>query len=248
MSLAQRIKVLIVHSDPLIRAGLAATLSCHSDIDARIAAAPATPSQGVGPVLFFNEVLIADYVSGIELARALSDDGASRARLKIIIVTANDKGYEIRGALERGVAGYLLSGCPLDLLSASVRAVQQGSRYFSPGVTERLAESMSAERLTAREEAVLRLVIDGLCNKAIAGRLGVAVGTVKTHLKAVFEKLGVASRTQAVIAVAQRGLLGTRGQSAHNSTRSVARARTSEPRSEDSPCRARQFYEALTAR
>lgn len=250
MSLAQRIKVLIVHSDPLIRAGLAATLSCQSDIDVHSgdAGGPETTSLCVGSALFFSDVLIADYVSGVELAHALSRDGTLRARLKIIIFTANDKACEIRCALECGVAGYLLSGCPLELFSASVRAVRQGSRYFSPGVTDRLAESMSAEPLTTREEAVLRLVIDGLCNKAIAGRLGVAVGTVKTHLKAVFEKLGVASRTQAVISVAQRGLLGTRAQAAHNSSRSVARARAPELRCEESSSRATQLYEPVTAR
>jgi len=57
---------------------------------------------------------------------------------------------------------------------------------------------------------VLGLVVDGLCNKAIANRLGVALVTVKTHLTAVFEKLGVNTRTQAVIAVARRGLLRQR--------------------------------------
>lgn len=210
MSPAQPIKVLIVHGDPLVKAGLLATLGRHTDIDVHAAEVDASdPSPiGIRSDLRFSDVLIADYASGVELARALSE-GTLRARLKIIILTSNDKGCEIRFALERGVAGYLLSGCPLDFLSASVRAVQQGTRYFSPGVTQRLAESMSAEPLTAREEAVLRLVIDGLCNKAIAGRLGVAVGTVKTHLKAVFDKLGVATRTQAVIAVARRGLLRT---------------------------------------
>lgn len=204
------IKVLVVHGDPLVRAGLLATLGGHTDIDVHAAEIDASEPSALDnrSALRFSDVLIADYASGIELARALGE-GTVHARLKIIILTPNDKGCEIRFALERGVAGYLLSGCPLDFLCASVRAVQQGTRYFSPGVTQRLAESMSAEPLTAREEAVLRLVIDGLCNKAIAGRLGVAVGTVKTHLKAVFDKLGVASRTQAVIAVARRGMLGT---------------------------------------
>jgi ATP/maltotriose-dependent transcriptional regulator MalT len=69
---------------------------------------------------------------------------------------------------------------------------------------------MSTVPLTRREQIVLGLVVDGLCNKAIANRLGVALVTVKTHLKAVFEKLGVNTRTQAVIAVARRGLLRQR--------------------------------------
>jgi DNA-binding NarL/FixJ family response regulator len=75
---------------------------------------------------------------------------------------------------------------------------------------------MSVEPLTAREEQVLRLVVAGLCNKAIGRQLGIAVGTVKSHLKSAFEKLDVQSRTQAAAAVERRGLLrhaGTPGLS-----------------------------------
>ena len=71
----------------------------------------------------------------------------------------------------------------------------------------RLAESLALEPLTGREEEVLELVVQGLCNKAIGKRLGIAVGTVKSHLKSAFDKLDVESRTQAVAAVERRGLL-----------------------------------------
>ncbi|MEO9063630.1 MAG: LuxR C-terminal-related transcriptional regulator [Burkholderiaceae bacterium] len=66
---------------------------------------------------------------------------------------------------------------------------------------------MSVEPLTAREEEVLRLVVEGLCNKSIGRRLDIAVGTVKSHLKSSFDKLDVCSRTQAMAAVERRGLL-----------------------------------------
>ena len=66
---------------------------------------------------------------------------------------------------------------------------------------------MSWESLTNREAEVLQLVADGLCNKVIAARLDIAVGTVKSHLKGVFEKLGVQSRTQAILAAERRGIL-----------------------------------------
>ena len=103
--------------------------------------------------------------------------------------------------------GYLLVGCSLDDLAAGVRAVHRGARHLSPQVAARLAESISIEPLTAREEEVLRLVVEGLCNKAIGRRLGIAVGTVKSHLKSTFDKLNVESRTQAVAVVERRGLL-----------------------------------------
>jgi DNA-binding NarL/FixJ family response regulator len=173
------------------------------------------PSPFRGPECepIFVDVLVADYSNGIDLAERFTRQCASRARPRILIVTANDSEWDIRNAMERGITGYVLAGCPLDQLAVGVRALHRGARYFSPGVTQRLAESLSTEPLTSREEAVLQLVVDGLCNKAIALRLGVTVGTVKTHLRTIFDKLDVESRTQAVILVAKRGLLGSRNRS-----------------------------------
>ncbi|HEY6893161.1 MAG TPA: response regulator transcription factor [Rhodanobacteraceae bacterium] len=212
MSNAAPIKVLVIHDDPLMRAGLIASLQSYSDIAPLSAEFDRIEAwlNGLpyGPV--DAHVVVANYSNGIRLAEALSQPSALRVAPKILIVTASDTECDIRIAIERGVAGYLLAGCPLDQLAIGVRTLHRGGRHFSSGVMQRLAESMATEPLTGREEAVLQLVVDGLCNKAIAARLGVALGTVKTHLKAVFDKLGVQTRTQAVITVARRGLLRRR--------------------------------------
>ena len=204
------IRVLVIHDDPLTRIGLIAALGTYTDIQ------PVTSDLGGFDPLqseaLFVDVLVADYSNGIGLAECFTRLSAARVRPKIMIVTANDAEWDIRNAMERGIGGYLLAGCPLDHLATGVRTVHRGARYFSPGVTQRLAESLSAEPLTSREEAVLQLVVNGLCNKAIASRLGVAVGTVKTHLRTIFDKLEVETRTQAVIVVARRGLLAGRNR------------------------------------
>jgi DNA-binding NarL/FixJ family response regulator len=212
MSSARPIKVLVIHDDPLTRAGLIAALGNYTDIEPVI-----SEDRGLGASLnvpeleaLFVDVLVADYANGIDVAERFTQQCGTRGRQKVMIVTANDSEWEIRSAIECGIAGYLLAGCPLDHLAVGVRTVHRGARYFSPGVTQRLAESLSTEPLTGREEAVLQLVVDGLCNKAIANRLGVALGTVKTHLIAIFDKLNVETRTQAVITVARRGLLRQR--------------------------------------
>jgi DNA-binding NarL/FixJ family response regulator len=139
-------------------------------------------------------------------ARAKRRAGTGDA-YKVMIVASNNREWEIRSALECGVRGYLLIGCALDELAAGVRAVYRGVRYLSPQVAVRLAEILSGDSLTVREEEVLRLVVDGMGNKAIARRLGIAVGTVKSHLKGIFDKLNVESRTQAICAAERRGLL-----------------------------------------
>jgi two-component system NarL family response regulator len=209
MSSAEQIKVLVVHDDPLIRTGLIAALGSYTDIEPVNAEANRfeSPLKTAGPELSCIDVIVANFSNGMDVAERLTGSSARCTPRKIMIVTASDREWEIRSAMECGIAGYLLAGCSLDHLAIGVRAVHRGARYFSPGVTQRLAESLSAEPLTGREETVLQLVVDGLCNKAIAARLGVALGTVKTHLKAIFDKLGVETRTQAVIAVARRGLL-----------------------------------------
>jgi DNA-binding NarL/FixJ family response regulator len=85
--------------------------------------------------------------------------------------------------------------------------VHAGARYYCPQSAARLAESLTVEELTSREEEVLRLVVNGLCNKDVSRRLGIALGTVKSHLKSTFDKLNVQSRTQAVAAAERRGML-----------------------------------------
>ena len=126
---------------------------------------------------------------------------------KVMVVASTDREWEIRHALECGVGGYLLAGCALTELAISVHAVHKGIRYLGAGVAHRLVESLSGELVTPREEAVLRLVLNGLENKAIARCLEIAVGSVKSHGKGVFNKPNVESRTQAVAVAERRGLL-----------------------------------------
>lgn len=209
MSFTDRIRVRVVHDDPVAEAGLSAAFSRYPDLEVE------GPADGPGtgdtalrlPGRRLADVVVADYGHGlalaIEAARASHPPGAA----KVVILAGIDREWEIRSALARGVRGYLLVGCTLDELADGVRAVHRGARHLSPRVAARLAESLSVEPLTAREEEVLRLVVEGLCNKAIGRRLGIAVGTVKSHLKSTFDKLDVQSRTQAAAAVERRGLL-----------------------------------------
>lgn len=206
MHLVDRIKVLVVHGDPIAHAGIAAALRQYADLDGRGSDGIGNggPRDPRGECLV--DVVVADYASGVALAKALRTLGGA-ASPRIVIVASDDREWAIRRALALGVRGYIVSGCGLDELADGVRAAYRGARHLSPRVAARLAESMALEALTAREEEVLGLVVAGLCNKAIGRRLNIAVGTVKSHLKASFDKLRVESRTQAAAAVERRGLL-----------------------------------------
>jgi DNA-binding NarL/FixJ family response regulator len=208
MATSSSIRVLVRHADPVARVGLVSTFRGCADFTVVDEQAPAALPAMVRPRAAAADVVVADYDS----ARALV--GQARAGVgpcdKVLVLSGTSREWEIRSALESGVRGFLVSGCGLDELALAVRAVHRGQRYLSPPIAAQLAEILSAEALTAREEEVLRLLVEGMGNKSIARRLGIAVGTVKSHLKSIFEKLHVSSRTQAIHTAERRGLLSER--------------------------------------
>jgi two-component system NarL family response regulator len=152
------------------------------------------------------DVVVADHRRAIEWVSA-TNRAAPSARPRVLAVAESDRECDIRAAIAAGVQGYLLVDDAPEHLVAAVRTVQPSGRILSPKVASRLAESVAGEALTQREQAVLGLVIDGLCNKLIANQLGITAGTVKSHLRSAFGKLGVGSRTQAVAMAQRRGML-----------------------------------------
>src|ERR1700748_397719 len=188
-----RIKVLIVHSDPLIAAGLEATLAGMRDFEMAVGGGLRMP-----PV----DVVIADYDSGLRMIAA----GSAHSR-RVMILTHSDSEAKNCHALEQGARGYLLLGCTLQDLAAGLRSVYMGGIALGPLAASRIADRMKQQALTRREGDILRHMMLGMSNKAIASKLTLAVGTVKTHVKSVLEKLDASSRTQAVSIAQRRGIL-----------------------------------------
>jgi two-component system NarL family response regulator len=132
------------------------------------------------------------------------------AAARIMALTSNDREADIRRAVEAGVHGYLLLGGPLSELIEGVTTVAHGVRYLGRSVAQRMADSLTRASLTSRETEVLRLVMTGESNKAIARRLNIELGTVKSHMTAIMTKLGATSRTQAAGIASARGLVEER--------------------------------------
>jgi DNA-binding NarL/FixJ family response regulator len=148
------------------------------------------------------DVVIADYESGLRLIAA----GGAPGR-RVMILTHSDSEAKICHALEQGARGYILCGCGLQDLVDGLRSVHLGGIALGPLVASRIADRMKQQALTRREGDILRYMMLGMSNKAIATKLTLAVGTVKTHVKAVLEKLDASSRTQAVSIAQRRGIL-----------------------------------------
>ncbi|WP_338761958.1 response regulator transcription factor [Massilia sp. METH4] len=198
---ANQPSVHIMHADAVMAAGIHALLAERGEFHLTL-----QERQPHGQA--HARVIVADYDSGITLARQLSADRFGAAP-RVLIVTQLDKEWQVRTAMDSGVHGYLLQGCSAEELLRAVQQLSQGMRYLAEAVTRCVADSLSRETLTGRETDVLQLLAKGCCNKSIARELGIGVGTVKTHVKGLMSKLEATARTHAVVVAAQRGLIGT---------------------------------------
>jgi DNA-binding NarL/FixJ family response regulator len=193
------VAVMILYDDPVIAAGLATVLREHGSFQIIPAPEPGDLLYGAPPA---DLVVLADYETALRLAHT-----AHRWGKNMIIFTSCDSEAKICRALETGARGYLLHGIGLTELFEGIRSVRGGGVALSPLVAARITGRIQSKTLTAREKAVLEQLMLGLSNKSIASRLNLRVGTVKTHLKSILEKLGADSRTAAVVMAQSRGIL-----------------------------------------
>ncbi|MYM33536.1 DNA-binding response regulator [Duganella sp. FT50W] len=199
----EKVNVLIAHADAIVSAGLAALLGTHSDLQITVAGA----DQATAPVN--ADVLILDHRNGLEhMRRSAAAHHGDNQPPRVLIVTQLEREWEVRTAMMAGVHGYLLQHSDTEQLLTAVRTLSRGMRYLSPELSRCVADSFTRIGLTSRETDVLQLLAQGQCNKSIARELGIGVGTVKTHVKGLFDKLGATARTHAVVLATRRGLVG----------------------------------------
>lgn len=130
---------------------------------------------------------------------------------RIIVLTVHDADEHIYRAIKAGAKAYLLKDAGREALTESIRRVHAGETCVSADLISRLAGRVSNESLSAREMDVLRLMARGHSNKEIATALFISETTVKSHIKSVFGKLNVLSRTEAVATAVQIGLIQLEG-------------------------------------
>jgi len=154
-------------------------------------------------------------MDGIAATAAIADEGLGR----VLVLTTFESDDLVLDALGAGASGYLLKRCPPEELIEAVRTVAAGEAVLAASLAAavvrrlqrvpRFAQAASARirELTPREHEVLLLVAEGLTNAEIAARCTLTEGTVKTHVKHVFAKLGLRDRTQAVVFAYETGLV-----------------------------------------
>lgn len=126
---------------------------------------------------------------------------------RVVILTTYDGEEDIYQAIRAGARGYLLKDARRSEVLDVIRRVHAGERLLSPNVTAKLAQRVADEALTDRERAVLTLLAEGKSNRDIGAEIHIEESTVKSHLKSIFTKLHVVSRTEAVTVAMRRGLV-----------------------------------------
>ncbi|WP_427868573.1 response regulator [Leucobacter luti] len=204
------IRILLADDHPVVRAGIRALLE--GDPELEILGEASTPDEAVAlAATLAPDVVLMDLQFGAETTGA---DATRRIRAEkpapaVLVLTNYDTDGDILGAIESGASGYLLKDTPPSELIAAIRAAAAGESALAPAIAGRLLARLRTPQLSlsAREIEVLALVAEGETNSGIARALFISDATVKSHLVHIYEKLGVSSRTAAVAAAREAGVL-----------------------------------------
>lgn len=205
--MSDKIKILIIENETLARVGIRTILSSQEDLE--IVGEAGTSDEGFE---LFRRANPDVTLMSLRLAEACAVDEIERflefaPKGKIIVLASHAGDAEISRSLQNGAFGYVLKDVSESDLLKAVRTVAAGRKFIPPNVAEILTENFGRESLTPSEEKILRGIVAGKSNKEIAYGLKVSENTVKTHVKNIFDKLGVSDRTTATTLAIKRGLV-----------------------------------------
>lgn len=202
-STSQPIRVMLVDDHTMVRRGLATFLKIFDDLqlagEAENGEAAIQMCAKLLPDVILMDMVMPD-MDGAATTRAIRQQFP---QVQVIALTSFKEGDLVKHALEAGAIGYLLKDVSADELARAIRAAHAGRATLSPEAAQALVETANHPPtpgldLTERELEVLALMVEGLNNTQIAGRLTVSSSTIKSHVSNILSKLGVASRTEAV--------------------------------------------------
>jgi DNA-binding NarL/FixJ family response regulator len=209
------IRVVLADDHAVVRKGIREFLEEVGDV--RVVAEATTGAEAVALTLEHRpDVTVLDIqmpeMSGVEAARQIK---AQTPEVQVLVLTAYDDDPYIFAMLQAGASGYVLKNASSDELVRAVRAVAGGESALDPTVTAKVMAQLASgkpagaqaavEGLTERELDVLRLAARGQTNRAIGHELGISNRTVQGHLANIFGKLGVSTRTEAVLLALKQG-------------------------------------------
>ncbi|MGW0191228.1 response regulator [Streptomyces sp. NPDC003362] len=208
---ATTVRILLCDDHAVVRAGLRALLSSAPDIEVTGEAATGEEAialtRKLSPDVVLMDLQLGEGIDGVETTRrilAMTDPAPH-----ILVLTTYDTDADITRAIEAGATGYLLKAERPEELFAAIHAAAQGRTALSPPVAGRVMAHLRTPRptLTPRERDILGHLVQGLTNRDIARTLFISEATVKTHLRRIYEKLGVTTRAGAVATAKEQRLI-----------------------------------------
>ncbi|MFV0369738.1 MAG: response regulator [Hyphomicrobiaceae bacterium] len=202
-------RIIIVDDHPLFRGALNQALSASLENSEIIEAGSLDElTAKLVDGLEVDLILLDLTMPGVQGISGLVFLRGQHPEIPVVVVSANDDPVTIRRCMDCGASGFVPKSQPVEQIRSAVRSVLDGNVWSPPGVdltsagdseTTDLIGRLSS--LTPQQVRVLMMLGEGLLNKQIAYKLGVSEATIKAHVSAILQKLGVDSRTQAVIAV-----------------------------------------------
>lgn len=210
------IRILLADDHVMVREGTRRILEKEADL--QVVAEAGDGAEAVKMALREQPDIVVIDISmpvknGIEATKEIKQTLPNTA---VLVLTAYDDDEYVFAILEAGAAGYLLKNARGSEVIDAVRRVYEGESVLHPSIAKKVLQHISHEHtpateaveiLTERELAVLRLAAKGLSNREIADNLVVSPRTVQTHMANIFGKMGVGSRTEAVMLGLRRGWL-----------------------------------------
>ncbi len=215
------ITILLAEDHDIVREGTRQVLEKSRDLDVIGEAGDGNEAVRLAEALR-PDVLVMDVrmprLNGLEATRRIK---ASHPEIRILVLSAYEDDQYVFPLLEAGADGYLLKIAKGHELVSAIHAVYSGRKVLSPSITDKVISHLAsgpqehrrdemAEALSERELEVLQAVASGKSNKEIAEALALSTNTVQVHLRNIFGKLGVGSRTEAVTHALRNGLISLR--------------------------------------
>jgi len=214
----ESIKILLAEDHAVVRESIHESLSREAEFDVVGEASDGEEAVRLAQKLVPDVILMdisMPVLNGIEATRQIK---LFQPSVAILILTAYDDEQYIFSVLSAGAAGYLLKDVGMQELVEAIKTVYKGDSVLHPTVAKKVLQQIRSLKdgppkelahdvLSDREFHVLRLAASGLSNNAIAQELNLSVSTIQSHLRSIFNKLGVGSRTEAMIEAMKKGLL-----------------------------------------
>ena len=212
MNETEKIRVMVVDDHLVVREGLTTLLETFPDF--KLVGEASSGQEAIHlcdqlePDVVLMDLVMPD-LSGVEATRIIRQ---RHPDCQVLAVTSFKETEMVRGVLEAGAIGYLLKTVSAEELAEAIRSAHRGELTVAADASSIVLEAITSapppgRDLTERELDVLELLVKGLSNSEIAARLGVSPNTVKNHLRSIYSKLDVSTRTAATTLAIKHGLV-----------------------------------------